>query len=130
MPKAPRQATPFKNDRLHQAAFEGRVAAVACWLARGADVDDQRERGVTPSMRAAYVGDWDGLRALVGAGADLGLKDQGGQTAADRADLRWPGPMADWLRAATIAQSQRLTLSGCAPPSSLCRSAPSGARRI
>lgn len=112
------QPTSFKNERLQQAAFEGREAAIAYWLSRGADVNARCGHGITPVMRAAGYGNQACLRLLMAAGADLLALDSEGERALDFANRPWSKNSRDetfgWLRDATLAQEQQRELADLA----------------
>ena len=67
---------------LHLAAFFGGAEAVKTLLARGmpADADAENAIGVRPIHSAAAVGDHASVRALLEAGANPNVKQQGGYT--------------------------------------------------
>ncbi len=69
---------------LFHAALAGEAAAVRRLRAAGAKVDPQDIFGDTPLMMAALRGKTAVVRTLLAAGAERTLKNQEGQTAADR----------------------------------------------
>jgi len=63
------------NEKLIQAAEQGRTDEVKQWLAQGADINAQDERGRTPIMAAVHGNRVETVKALVKAGADIDKQD-------------------------------------------------------
>src|SRR3954453_23156550 len=81
-PEALTARTPEGFTALHLAAFFGGGAAVRMLLAAGApaDADADNDRDVRPLHSAPAAGDHDAVRALLEAGADPNVRQQGGYT--------------------------------------------------
>jgi uncharacterized protein len=81
-PDALSARTPEGFTALHLAAFFGGAPAVRVLLAAGApaDADADNERSVRPLHSATASRDHDAVRALLEAGADPNVRQQGGYT--------------------------------------------------
>jgi ankyrin repeat protein len=93
---------PQGNRRaLNYAALSNRSAVVALLLSRGADVNKANRTGFTPVHHAVEASAHLALQRLIGAGADLSLKNAAGRTALDLARLRGDAEATRLLEAAT-----------------------------
>jgi ankyrin repeat protein len=68
---------------LHYAASTGQVAVIEFLLDNSAYIDAESPNGSTPLMMAAMYGSPEGVKVLIQAGAELGIKNQLGLTALD-----------------------------------------------
>ena len=68
---------------LHYAATNGHLAIIELLLENHAYIDAESPNGTTPLMMAAHYGSPAAVKLLLEAGADPGLKNQLGLTAAD-----------------------------------------------
>ena len=84
------------NTALCRASRLGRVDVVRVLVDEGgADVNRTGRGGGTPLMKACVTGKEDLVRMLLEAGADVGVRDSGGETALDIARRRgWDGLVA------------------------------------
>jgi hypothetical protein len=93
---------PQGNRRaLNYAALSNRSAVIALLLSRGADVNKANRTGFTPVHHAVEASAHLALQRLIGAGADLSLKNAAGRTALDLARLRGDAEATRLLEAAT-----------------------------
>ena len=98
--------TPSSNGMkvmpLHSAAAAHSVPIACLLLDHGAPVNARQgegERGFTPLMEAAYNGQAEMVQALISRGADRGLRDENGLTAADHARAQGHAALAGRLEA-------------------------------
>ena len=87
-----------------RATSNGDVDAVRALLADGADVDQRGRGGHTALMVAAIFGHVEIARVLLGAEANVNLKDNLGLTARDWADRRGSWEVAQLLSIASPAE--------------------------
>ena len=71
---------------LHRACYRGYLECAKALLGAGADINKQKNDGVTPLMNAAYCGKIEVVRELLKRGAKKDLKDEDGDTAYNWAD--------------------------------------------
>ena len=83
---------------IHEAAWEGNIAAVKQHLAAGSDVNLKGKFGETPLHWAAHKGRKEIAELLIAKGADVNAKDEGGYTLLDRAGFSKQTEIADLLR--------------------------------
>ena len=104
------------------------AGAAEVLLGNGADPNAVHD-GLTPLMRAALKGDWDGVQLLLAYGADAGQTTPGGLSAAEFAARRGDAEMQEMLtlRAQEQAYAPVMldlswfdTLSTLAPPTEAC----------
>lgn len=69
------------SPALQAAATGGHREIAKLLLARGADVNEQRDRGLSALMAAARAGKLELVRELIAAGADVNASTEDGQTA-------------------------------------------------
>jgi uncharacterized protein len=85
------------------AAARGAVSAIGVLLAHGAEVEARlpqamgRPGGATPLMMAAHTSSLPAVKALLQAGADLGARDDAGQTALQHARAAGRARLAAFL---------------------------------
>ena len=72
----------YEFDNLLYAAASGDLEGIAKWIKEGAGVNNQDDRGYTPLMLAARMGRTDSVTLLLENGADPGIRDNLGKTAA------------------------------------------------
>ena len=85
---------------LHSAAAARSVPIARLLLERGAPVNARQGRGslgFTPLMEAAFNGQADMVETLLGHGADPGLRDEEGRSAADHARAQGHAAVAERL---------------------------------
>ena len=75
------QAANTISDRLYEAIRADDGLAVTALLAQGAEVNNRDDHGTTPLMYAAAVGSTGMMRRLIGAGADVNVKNSFDATA-------------------------------------------------
>ncbi|HYS94096.1 MAG TPA: ankyrin repeat domain-containing protein [Candidatus Acidoferrales bacterium] len=88
---------------LHSAAAARSVPIARLLLEHGAPVNARQGRGslgFTPLMEAAFNGQADMVETLLGHGADPGLRDEEGRSAADHARARGHAAVAERLEGA------------------------------
>jgi uncharacterized protein len=88
---------------LHSAAAARSVAIARLLIEHGAPVNARQgggSHGFTPLMEAAFNGQADMVETLLRHGADPGLRDEEGRTAADHARARGHGAVAERLGSA------------------------------
>ena len=83
---------------IHEAAWEGNIAAVKQHLAAGSDVNLKGKFGETPLHWAAHKGRKEIAELLIAKGADVNAKDEGGYTLLDRAGFSKQPEIADLIR--------------------------------
>ena len=84
---------------LHWAAIQGQTEAVRLLLAKGANINSLEAKGSTPLMFAIHGKHVETAYALLDAGADTRVINEGGRTAEDLASLFDPELQATIRRA-------------------------------
>jgi len=72
-------ACPFQPD---VAAVDKQIECIRLLVSAGAQIDDRADSGFTPLMKAAWFGNTQAAEELLRLGADPGLQDNHGKTAA------------------------------------------------
>ena len=74
----------FGQVALHWACYFGHLECAKALLGAGADINKQKNGGVTPLMCAANNGKIEVVRELLKRGAKKGLKNEDGETVYDQ----------------------------------------------
>ncbi|MDP7611373.1 MAG: ankyrin repeat domain-containing protein [Nitrospinaceae bacterium] len=83
---------------IHEAAFDGNIAAVKQHLAAGKDVNAKNDHGVTPLHVAAMCGNKETAKVLIANGADVSAKMKDARTPLNLAESKAHKETADLLR--------------------------------
>ena len=96
-PVAARSTNQMANTPLHAAAAGKHSGVVKLLLENGAKANAQQHGGWAPLHAAAQHGDLESARALIAAGADIGLRADNQQRPLDLAVLKAQQEMVDFL---------------------------------